>query len=89
MLFTAGCGGSDCEQACEAAKECPQVPAQFASLDCGDACEYQEESSASAGCSAELDAFNACGAANVDRACEANVCSAEALTWSNCLDKEE
>ena len=70
-------------------KECPEVPASFAGLDCSDACEYQEEQSATAGCSAELDTFNACGAENADRACEANVCSTEALAWSDCLDKTQ
>lgn len=85
----AGCGGSDCEVACEATQECPDVPSVFASLDCSEACEYQQESSEAAGCGAEFDTFNACGAANADRACEANVCSAEASTWGDCLDKDE
>jgi hypothetical protein len=88
-LFSAACGGSDCEVACEAAKECPQVPPQFASLDCSDACDYQQDTSESAGCGAQFDAFNACGAENADRACEANVCSAEATTWGNCISGEE
>lgn len=90
--LTAGCAQSDCEAVCEAAKDCQtdgEVGQVFASLDCGDACDFQEDQSAQAGCSAELDTFHACGADNLDRACEANVCSEEALSWSQCLDMAE
>lgn len=80
-----GCAKSDCEKACEATKDCPQVSPAFGGLDCGDACDFQEDQSNAAGCGAQFDAFNACGAANVDLACESGTCGAEAQTWSNCL----
>jgi hypothetical protein len=86
-LLSAACAESDCETSCEAAKKCPQVPARFAIFECGDGCDFYENQSVNAGCTAELDAFNACSAANVDRACEENVCNAEADALSTCLAK--
>jgi hypothetical protein len=80
-----GCEQSDCEKACEAAKECPQVPATYRDLDCSDGCDFQEQASNIRGCGDEWDAFNTCGAANVDRACENGTCGAEATAWNDCL----
>jgi hypothetical protein len=86
-LLSAACGQSDCEASCEAAKTCPQIPARFALFECPDGCDFHENQAETAGCTAELDALNACSAADVNRACEENVCSAEADAWSACLTK--
>lgn len=84
--FTAGCGG-DCEEACEAAKACPQVPPRWLVLECGDGCAYYENQAETAGCAAELDALDACGADNADSACDENTCNAEGDALSACLAK--
>jgi hypothetical protein len=86
-LFTAGCAGNDCENACEAAKMCTQVPARWALFECGEGCDFYDNQASTAECTAELDTLNACGADNTDRACEENVCSAEAQALSTCLTK--
>jgi hypothetical protein len=86
-LLSAACAESDCATSCEAAKKCTPVPARFGLFECGDGCDFYENQADTAGCTAEHDALNACGAANVDRACEANVCNAEADALSACLTK--
>ena len=86
-LLSAACAESDCATSCEAAKKCTPVPARFALFECGDGCDFHENQSMTAGCTAEFEAFNACSAANVDRACEENVCNAEEDAWSTCLAK--
>jgi hypothetical protein len=86
-LLSAACGQSDCETSCEAAKKCTPVPARFALFECPDGCDFHENQAETGGCTAELDALNACSADNVDRACEENLCSAEADAYSTCLTK--
>ena len=86
-LLSAACTGSDCETSCEAAKKCSPVPARFALFECGDGCDFHENQAMTAGCTAEFDALNACSADNVDRACDENVCNAEADALSTCLTK--
>ena len=86
LLCLVGCGEkSDCEKSCEATKQCPQVPAYFSNIECDEACDAQDGISHDYGCGAEWNTFTACGAKNLDRACEPNTCSAEAMAWSSCF----
>jgi len=85
--LTAGCAGSECKESCEAAKMCSPVPARWALFECGEGCDFYDNQATNAGCTAELDTLNECGAANTDRACEENVCSAESEALSTCFTK--
>jgi|RhiMetdeSRZDD1v2_1073273.scaffolds.fasta_scaffold1347160_2 hypothetical protein len=86
LVLCLGCEEkSDCEKACEATKECPRAPPYFDNIECDEGCEYQEGVSHDYGCGAQWNTFVACGAANLDRACDPNTCSAEAMAWSGCF----
>jgi len=82
VAFASGCG-SDCEDTCEAAKDC-QGGDTLGDFDCGDLCDLAEDQAEQRGCGSEFDDYNACYA-GADDACTTTDCQDESSAYGTCI----
>lgn len=87
-LLLAACGSSDCEDACEAGKDCPLTAGFLQGIPCDEACDQQQSQSESAGCLPQWETWQSCLANSLGENCQAtgNGCVAENQAWSSCID---
>ena len=80
----AGCGGTECEELCEEARDCESANTELAGEDCAAECEKAEDLADEAGCDGAFEDFMDC-AAEGDVCNVGDECMSDAFAYAFCV----